>query len=129
MRTHVRLLEAAQTEPERVAAHLLLASPASDTGAVASLRKAARRARSRDSCKSTESACHTPGLPGRREVDLLVRMRHGFATVGGLAAGPCLLTPHPFEARSSGPYTSAGSNFGRGVRVLSIARNPQAFNV
>src|SRR5262249_4498934 len=42
-----RLLGAAQAEPERVAAHLLLVSPASDAGVVDRLREAARSARTR----------------------------------------------------------------------------------
>ncbi len=47
-----RLLEAAGAEPERVAAHLLLAPPSGDPGVVTVLREAARRAGSRGAAES-----------------------------------------------------------------------------
>jgi DNA-binding CsgD family transcriptional regulator len=93
-----QLLTAAQAEPERVAAHLLLVSPASDAGVVDSLREAARSARSRGASENAVAylrrALAEPPADDER-VDLLLELGSAEALVDGQAAAEHLGEAHP----------------------------------
>jgi DNA-binding CsgD family transcriptional regulator/tetratricopeptide (TPR) repeat protein len=84
-----RLLGTAGADPERVAAHLLRASPAADPHAVATLRQAARRAGSRGASESAVAylrrALAEPP-PAAERADLLLDLGYAEAFVSGEAA-------------------------------------------
>jgi tetratricopeptide (TPR) repeat protein len=96
-RRAARLLTAAQAEPERVAAHLLLVSPASDATVVDSLREAARSARTRGASENAVAylrrALAEPPADGER-VDLLLELGAAEALVDGQAAAEHLTEAH-----------------------------------
>ena len=84
-----RLLEAGGAEPERVAAHLLLAPRSGDPGVVAVLREAARRAGSRGAAESAVAylrrALAEPP-PAAERAELLLELGSVEALVSGDAA-------------------------------------------
>jgi DNA-binding CsgD family transcriptional regulator/tetratricopeptide (TPR) repeat protein len=84
-----RLLRSAQAEPERVAAHLLLVSPASDAAVVDGLREAGRSARARGASENAV-ACLRRALaepPAEDErVDVLLELGSAESLVDGQAA-------------------------------------------
>jgi DNA-binding CsgD family transcriptional regulator len=92
-----RLLRDAGAEPERVAAHLLLATPAADSGVVAVLRDAARRAGSRGASESAVAylrrALAEPP-PAAERADLLLELGSVEALVTGPAAVEHLQEAH-----------------------------------
>jgi DNA-binding CsgD family transcriptional regulator len=92
-----QLLTAAQAEPERVAAHLLLVSPASDAAVVDGLREAARSARSRGASENAVAylrrALAEPPADDER-VDLLLELGSAEALVDGQAAAQHLGEAH-----------------------------------
>ena len=84
-----RLLEAAEAEPERVAAHLLLAPRSGDPGVVAVLREAARRAGSRGASESAVDYLHralAEPPPAAERAELLLELGSAEALVSGDAA-------------------------------------------
>ena len=92
-----QLLAAAQAQPERVAAHLLLVPPASDRVAVDNLREAARRARARGASENAVAylrrALAEPPAADER-VDLLLELGSAEALVDGQAAAEHLSEAH-----------------------------------
>jgi DNA-binding CsgD family transcriptional regulator len=92
-----RLLIAAKAEPERVAAHLLLVSPASDAAVVDSLREAARSARTRGAWENAVAylrrALAEPPADYER-VDVLLELGSAEALVDGPAAAQHLGEAH-----------------------------------
>jgi DNA-binding CsgD family transcriptional regulator/tetratricopeptide (TPR) repeat protein len=93
-----RLLADAGAEPERVAAHLLLTPAAADTGLVATLREAARRAASRGASETAVAyllrALAEPP-PAAQRAELLLELGSAEALVSGDAA-----VEHLREARA-----------------------------
>jgi len=93
-----QLLTAAHAEPERVAAHLLLVSPASDAAVVDGLREAARSARTRGASENAVAylrrALAEPPADDER-VDVLLELGSAEALVDGQAAVQHLGEAHP----------------------------------
>jgi DNA-binding CsgD family transcriptional regulator len=91
------LLGNAGAEPERVAAHLLLAPPAADSRVVATLREAARRAGARGASESAVAylrrALAEPPSAAER-ADLLLELGSAEAFVSGEAAVELLQEAH-----------------------------------
>jgi DNA-binding CsgD family transcriptional regulator/tetratricopeptide (TPR) repeat protein len=92
-----RLLAAAQAEPERVAAHLLLVPPASDCVAVDNLREAARRARAGGASENAvaylrRALAEPPAADDR--VNLLLELGSAEGLVDGQAAAEHLREAH-----------------------------------
>jgi DNA-binding CsgD family transcriptional regulator/RecA/RadA recombinase len=92
-----RLLTAADAEPERIAAHLLLVPPPVDPEVVAALRNAARKAACRGSAESAVAylrrALAEPPPNGER-VDLLLELGSAEALIDGEAAAEHLGQAH-----------------------------------
>jgi DNA-binding CsgD family transcriptional regulator/tetratricopeptide (TPR) repeat protein len=92
-----RLLSASQADPERVAAHLLLVSPASEREVVAVLREAARRAECRGASESAvaylrRALAEPPAAADR--ADVLLELGYVEALVSGAAAVEHLQEAH-----------------------------------
>jgi DNA-binding CsgD family transcriptional regulator len=92
-----RLLGGSQAEPERVAAHLLLVSPAAASEVVTVLREAARRAVSRGAAESAVAylrrALSEPPAAAER-ADVLLELGSAEALVSGAAAVEHLREAH-----------------------------------
>jgi DNA-binding CsgD family transcriptional regulator len=92
-----RLLTESGAGPEQVAAHLLLVSPAADPGVVATLREAARGARSRGASESAVAylrrALAEPPVASQR-ADLLLKLGSAEALLSGESAAEHLQEAH-----------------------------------
>ncbi len=121
-----RLLEAAGAEPERVAAHLLLAPRSGDPGAVAVLRQAARRAGSRGAAESAVAylrrALAEPP-PAAERAELLLELGSVEALVSGDAAIEHLQQAHELL---DDPIRRAEAALLLGHQLLLFSRRDEA---
>jgi DNA-binding CsgD family transcriptional regulator/tetratricopeptide (TPR) repeat protein len=124
-----RLLSAAQVEPERVAAHLLLVSPASDAAVVDGLREAARSARAHGASENAVAylrrALAEPPVD-YAQVDVLLELGSAEALVDGQAAAMHLREAH---ALIDEPRRRAEVGFRLGRQLDKLHRTDESIAV
>jgi tetratricopeptide (TPR) repeat protein len=121
-----RLLREAGTDPERVAAHLLLVPPAADSLVVATLREAARRAGGRgasDSAVAYLRRALAEPPPDAERVELLLELGSAETLVSGEAAVEHLREAH---ALIDDPIRRAEISLLLGLQFFLLLRGEEA---
>src|SRR5215211_217003 len=121
-----RLLRDAEAEPERVAAHVLLVSPAADSQVVETLREAARRAGARGASESAVAYLRRALVeppPAAERADVLLELGSAEALVSGEAAVEHLQEAH---ALTDDPIRRAEISLLLGYELFLLLRGEEA---